>query len=126
MTVFDVFPNAIISNVWELGELRRATEVGDRFEPLRFVDVILDDVVSGDLDQSPNADGLNISTMIYAKPEQLPSLDTARYISSYCFHNTESDCYYEIRQVGVGKNQQTGRIEHFEFQLVEKEVLRDE
>lgn len=125
MNVFEAFPNAIISNKWQLGIVQKATEVGDKYTPVGYVDVIIDEVASGNLDKSPDADSLDVDTLIYCRPEQLPGLNISRFISVYYFYDTENEQYYEIRHVGVGKNQHSGQIEHVEFQLRAKEAIDD-
>lgn len=126
MNVFEAFPNAILTNVWQIGQVKKATETGDIYTPYGYVDVIIDEVASGALDKSPDADGLDVDTLIYARPEQLPGLNISRFISVYYFRDTSTGQYYEIRRVGVGKNQQTGRVEHIEFELRAKEVVNSD
>lgn len=116
-TVFEAFPKAIIYNDWELGEIVENTEVGKTFTSKGDKAVIVDEATIGSLDNSPSADGLSSDTLIYAKPSEMPGLNTANYISSYLWHQKSSDQYYEIIEVGVGKNQSKGIIEHIEFRL---------
>lgn len=125
MDVFSAFPNAIVRDTWQLGTVQRATEVGDKYTPVGFVDVIIDEVASGLLDKSPDADGLDTDTLIYCRPEQMPGLNISRFIATYYFLDTSTGQHYEIRHVGVGKNQQTGKVEHVEFQLRAKEAIDD-
>lgn len=125
MNVFNAFPNAIISNVWQIGTVRKSTETGDIYTPVGYVDIIIDEVASGEQNRSIDADGITVSTLIYVRPEQMPGLNIARFISSYFFYDSANDQYYEIKNVGVGKNQQTGAIEHIEFELLPVEAIVD-
>lgn len=127
MDVFSAFPNAIVSNVWELGEMTRSSEIGKVFtdNPI-CCDVIIDEEETAILDTSPQAEYRESDTLIYAKPEQMPTLDTGTLQGSYLWHNAETDAYYEIRKAGVGKNQETGVIEHMEFIIHQTELEDDE
>lgn len=117
MDVFDAFPNAIISKIWEIGIVLRGTEVGTKFQAVGFVDVIVDEEVNGSLGTSPNAEGVSDDTLIYARPTDLPKVPIASFVGGYYWHNTETDTFYEIVQVGVGKNQEKGIVEHLEFKV---------
>lgn len=121
-TVFDAFPKAIISDDWELGEIQENTEVGKIFVSKGYKSVIVDESNTSLLNNSPNADAVDSDTLIYAKPSEMPGLNIARYISSYYWHQRSSDQYYEIREVGVGKNQSQAVIEHIEFRVRPTEI----
>ena len=93
------------------------TESGTKFSSLGFVDVIVDEQVDGALDTSPSAEGVSTDTLLYALPESLPKVAAAAFVGGYYWHDTETDTYYEIVEVGVGKNQESGKVEHMEFKL---------
>lgn len=116
-TVFEAFPNAIISNDWELGEIVENTEVGKIFSSKGLKQVIVDEGDLGNLNTSPSAESLTSDTLIYAMPSEMPGLNIAKYISSYYWHQKSSDQYFEIVEVGIGKNQEQGVIEHIEFRV---------
>lgn len=116
-TVFEAFPNAIISNDWELGEIVENTEVGKIFSSKGLKQVIVDEGNLGNLNTSPSAESLTSDTLIYAMPSEMPGLNIAKYVSSYYWHQKSSDQYFEIVEVGIGKNQEQGVIEHFEFRV---------
>lgn len=116
-TVFEAFPKAIISDDWELGEIVENTEVGKIFSSKGLKQVIVDEADYGNLNASPSADTLTSDTLIYAMPSEMPGLNIARYISSYYWHQKSSDQYFEIVEVGVGKNQSRGIVEHIEFRV---------
>lgn len=116
-SVFDAFPNAIIANDWELCELVENTDIGKVALKGSKVRVIVDEVASGELNNSPSADAVDSDTLIYAMPADLQGFNVSKYIASYYWHQISSDHYYEIREVGLGKNQQKNVIEHVEFRI---------
>lgn len=122
MTVFEAFPNAIISNVWRLGRVTRGTAIGTKFAPVRFLDVIVDEGVSGNLDAAPNAEGVVSDILIYAKPEQVGSANMAKFVGNYYLYNCDYETFYEIVDAGLGFNQDKGVVEHVEFKLKPTEV----
>lgn len=124
-SVFDAFQNAIIADDWELCELVENTDIGK--VPLfgTKVRVIVDEVASGELNNSPSADSVDSDTLLYAMPADLPGLNVSKYIASYYWYQISSDQYYEIREVGLGKNQQKNVIEHVEFRIRPTEVNLD-
>lgn len=105
----------------------RSTEIGKTFsaEPTQC-DVIIDEEDSAFLDTSPEAEYRESNTLIYARPDQLPTLNTGTLQASYLWHNSVSDDYFEIRRVGIAKNQETGTIEHVEFIIHQTEIAEDE
>lgn len=120
--VFEAFPKAIISNDWELGEVKNNTDVGKIFSSYGVKSVIVDEGALGNLNDSPSAENIESDTLIYAMPSEMPGLNISRYISSYYWHRISDDQYYEIIEVGVGKNQSRGVIEHIEFRIRPTEV----
>lgn len=116
MDIFTALPSAIVTN-WELGQVKRATDVGKVFTGLGNIGVIVDEVASDGIDQSPNADYLNTDTLLFVRPQDVPTVATGALIADYLWHDTDTDQYYEITEVGVGKNQETGVIEHLEFRI---------
>ena len=115
MDVFNAFPKAIISDQWELGEVNRAPDIGDVSSNPVACDVIIDEGSYADAHRSPNADGESSDILIYAKPDQMPTLLTASLTNGYMWHDKLNDLYYEIREASQGKNQETGVVEHVEF-----------
>lgn len=126
MDVFSVFPNAVIGDVWEIGEMRRSTEIGKTFDNPIMCDVIVDEEQTAAFDTTPQAESSVENTLIYAKPEQMPTLNTRKLQAAHLWHNTETDEYFEIQKVGVGRNQETGEIEHLEFSILQTEIAEDE
>lgn len=119
-SIFEAFPKAIISNVWQLGTCQHGTIVGNEFELISDIDVIVDEGNSSSINTTPEA--LNSDILIYAHPEQLPTLNTAKLVSNYMVYNSAEDIYYMIVDAGIGKNQHTGKIEHVELRLVQTEI----
>lgn len=121
MDIFSAFPHAI-SQDWELGEVQRATEVGDVYSPIGTMDVIVDAGDSASLHNSPNADGISSDTMLFVKPEQMPTTFPGVLMASYVWFNAAENQFYNIIDVGVGRNQENGQIEHLELKLRQTET----
>ena len=120
-SIFDAFPNAIISGVWEIGEFQHGTVVGNQFNKIADLDVVVDEGSSSTINSIPEV--LKSDLLIYAIPCQMPTLQTNRLVSNYMLHNKSENAYYEIVDVGIGKNQHTGTIEHIELKLIQTEVV---
>lgn len=125
MDIFQALPSAIVTNTWELGTVKRATDIGKVFQSIGSVDVIVDEVESNGFNQAPNADYLDSDTLLFTRPDAIPSVTPAVLISDYLWHNLETDQYYEITEVGVGKNQESGVVEHIEFKIQPTGALED-
>lgn len=125
MDVFSAFSQAIVSGIWELGRVKRATEIGDTYTPVKALDVIVEEASDGELRNSPDADGITSDTLIYAKPSQLPTLNSAALIGDHLLKNTENEQYYAIIGADIGKNQENGTIEHVELWVRATEALED-
>lgn len=123
MDVFNTFPEAIISGVWELGEVKRGTRRGKEFSNPVALDVIVDEGTYSVTDRSPSAQYEDSDTLVYARASDLPTLDTATLGAGYMWHNTVTDTYYNIREASLGKNQAGGSVEHVEFLLRPTEAL---
>lgn len=123
MDVFNTFPEAIISGVWELGEVKRGTRRGKEFSNPVALDVIVDEGTYSVTDRSPSAQYEDSDTLVYARASGLPTLDTATLGAGYMWHNMVTDTYYNIREASLGKNQAGGSVEHVEFLLRPTEAL---
>lgn len=115
MDVFEAFPDAIVSNRWELGKLKSGTIRGKEFSNPVACDVIVDEGAYATPDRSPEVEYQESETLIYARPDQLPTLQVAKLTNGYLWHDKETGLFYEIRQASLGKNQEEGVIEHVEF-----------
>lgn len=123
MDVFKVFPEAIVSQVWELGISEKGTIMGNKYTPIRYLDVIADEVVGARFNNSPNSDYSQSNTLLYVKPEQLPKAVGLGLLSGYMVRNSETGEHYNIEEVGTGKDQSTGKITHYELILSPVEVF---
>lgn len=128
-SIFKAFPNAIISGVWVIGTCQHGTVVGNTFNPINGLDVIIDEGFSSNVTTTPES--LQSDMLIYAKPCQMPkevnqlmttSQIVTALVTNYMLYNTADDCYYMIVDAGIGKNQHTGRIEHIELKVLPTEV----
>lgn len=120
MDVFSVFPEAILDGVWEIGRDVKDTVLGRRFDTRGTIGVIVDEAssVSG---YAPEAIANDL--LLYARPGDLPRVEAGALVADYCWLNTESGQYYSIESVAVGKNQDTGAVEHYEFKLKPTEII---
>lgn len=125
MDVFSAFPQAIVSGVWEIGTVARATELGNVYTTLNSLDVIVDEESDTSIVETPDADYLETGTLLYVKPSQLPTLDSSALASDYLVKNTELGQIYRIKKAGIGKNQELGQIEHVELLIESMEALED-
>lgn len=116
MTVFDAFPNAIVQ--LKIAQVAYSSITGNNIdlENAETIDAIIDEGSSSDANQAPNAAGLYADTLIYTRPEQLPTTDTSTLVSDYAIID-ENDRTWEIIDAGVGKNQDNGQIEHIELKI---------
>ena len=121
LSIFDAFPNAIISGVWEIGLCQHGTVVGNQFTPYNYIDVIIDDGANASVNSTPET--LRSDMLVYAYPCQMPAVSPNKLVSAYMLHNMVEDTYFEIVDAGVGKNQHTGQIEHIELKVVQTEVV---
>lgn len=121
-TVFECFPNAVISGVWHIGVYQRGTVMGNQFSDAGTLDVIIDEGDNSTIDSAPDAASLISDMLVYAKPDQLPTLSARKLVASYLLYDSENDDYFEIIDAGIGKNQETGVIEHIELKVRQTEV----
>lgn len=126
MDIFTSLPNAIVYNVWQIGKISRSTEVGKTYEAGSFISPIVDEEATGGQNNSPSADFITSQTMLFIRPSDMPTTNIAELLASYFIKNTETGDLYEITNVGVGKNQDTGVIEHYELLLLPTEAMEDE
>lgn len=128
-SIFDAFPNAIISGVWQIGTCKHGTVVGNQFNSLNNVDVIIDEGYNSNINTTPETIGSDM--LVYVKPCQMPkevnelmmtNQVVLALVANYMLYNSANDTYYMIIDAGVGKNQHTGNIEHLELKLRETEI----
>lgn len=126
MDVFEAFPNAIITNQWELVEVEKGTEIGTEVISSKLCDVIIDEGSYASPNRTPSADYEESNILLYARSTDMPTLSTPSLHNGYMWHDTVNDYYYAIEEASLGKNQETGVAEHVEFILRQTEVTDDE
>lgn len=113
--VFQAFPFGVVKNRWKLGTVEKGTIVGNKFvAPETYMDVI----ISEDYKEKSATEDIaqeKTDTLIYAKPEQLPTDNLQAYQGDYLWYDTKNDLYYAIIRCSAGFNQQNGKMEHVEF-----------
>lgn len=116
MTVFDAFPNAIVQ--LKIAQVAYSSITGNDIdlENAETIDAIIDEGSSSDANQAPNAAGLYADTLIYTRPEELPTTDTSALVSDYAIVDSKGRTW-EIIDAGAGKNQDNGQIEHIELKI---------
>lgn len=119
LTVFQAFPNGIEHEIWQIGQMAYSTITGNALDDdsLTYIDAIVDEANDSEPNASPNAAVTYTDTLLYVKPDQMPTIDTAELIASYAVKNTTTDKLYAIIDAGIGKNQDNGVIEHIELRL---------
>lgn len=116
MTVFDAFPNAIVQ--LKIAQVAYSSITGNDIdlENAETIDAIIDEGSSSDANQAPSAAGLYADTLVYARPEELPTTDTSTLVSDYAIVDSKGRTW-EIIDAGAGKNQDSGQIEHIELKI---------
>lgn len=119
LTVFQAFPNGIEHEIWQIGQMAYSTITGNALDDnsLTFIDAIVDEANDSEPNASPTSAVTYTDTLLYVRPEQMPTIDTAELIASYAVKNTQTDKLYAIIDAGIGKNQDNGVIEHIELRL---------
>lgn len=120
LSIFEAFPNAIISGVWQIGTCQHGTVVGNQFKKINDIDVVVDEGFNSSINSTPET--LRSDMLIYAFPCQMPVLNANALVSGYMLYNSEDNTYFEIVDAGIGKNQHTGLVEHVELKVVQTEV----
>lgn len=126
MDVFEAFPNAIIPNQWELVEVEKGTEVGTEIVSSKPCDVIVDEGSYASPNRTPDAGYEESNILLYARAIDMPTLATPALHNGYMWHDTLNDYWYNIEEANIGRNQETGVVEHVEFILRQTEVASDE
>lgn len=122
-SIFEAFPNAIVSGVWEIGQCKHGTIVGNEFKPIIPIDVIVDEGFNASISSTPET--ITSDMLIYCYPNQMPSLSANALVSEYMIHNVVDDTYFMINDAGIGKNQHTGQLEHVELRLVQTKTINE-
>lgn len=122
MDVFSAFAGAVVSGKYSIGTCQRGSLVGSVFVKESDLDVIVDEGDLTDISLAPNATPLNADLLMYCKPDQLPTTNPRELVASYMIYDSETGDYFAIVNAGVGKNQQTGVVEHIELMLQQTEA----
>lgn len=122
ITVFEAFPAGIIRGRYSIGAYQRGTIVGAEFVSYGNLDVIVDEGDASDISYSPNAAEIKADIIMYAMPEQLPTVNPRALTSGYLIYDSQEDDYFAITTANLAKNQNTGELEHVELSLVQTEV----
>lgn len=123
-SIFNAFPKAIISGVWQIGTCQHGTLIGNVFEKTADIDVIIDEGNNSSVDT--DIETIKSDMLIYCKPEQMPTTNTNTLVAGYMLYDSSEDNYYMIIDAGIGKNQHTGIIEHIELKVVQTEVTDEQ
>ena len=123
-SIFNAFPKAIISGVWQIGTCKHGTLIGNVFEKTADIDVVIDEGNNSSVDT--DIETIKSDMLIYCKPEQMPTTNTNTLVAGYMLYDSSEDNYYMIIDAGIGKNQHTGVIEHIELKVVQTEVTDEQ
>lgn len=123
-SIFNAFPKAIISGVWQIGTCQHGTLIGNVFKKTADIDVIIDEGNNSSVDT--DIETIKSDMLIYCKPEQMPTTNTNTLVAGYMLYDSSEDNYYMIIDAGIGKNQHTGVIEHIELKVVQTEVTDEQ
>lgn len=124
MTVFEAFPNARVAG-WHFYQVKLGTAVGFSIvsagEEISPIVSDADSVSNG----SANNTDLTADMLLYIMPNEMPTTNPKLLLANYYLKSPDG-YWYAIDSVGVGKNQHTGAIEHFELTVKQTEGFEDE
>lgn len=115
MDVFEAFPNSVKTD-WTIGKVQRATEIGDVYTELGHLACIVERGTTAEFNTSPSAQITRATTLLFVKPETLPTTDVETLKASYIVSDGQSR-RYDIVDAAEGFNQETGELEHIELSL---------
>lgn len=122
ISVFNAFPQAVISNVWQIGRWVSNTRIGNTYEKISDLDVIEDEAGEMSYGNAPSAEVIVADALLYVKPEQLPTTNLNALKTAYMLFNSKTGEYFVIINAGAGKNQETGKLEHIELKIRQTEA----
>lgn len=119
MDVFEAFPNAIVTGVWQIGQYQRGSLVGSVWDAdeAQQIDVIIDEGDDSNINAGDNAEALDADLLLYVRPGQLPTTNPRALASGYLVYDSENGDYFAIIKADMGRNQDSGQIEHVELFL---------
>lgn len=122
MTVFEAFPNGL--EAWKIGATRYGTMTGNKIINPATINVIADEINTTEIRAGATATPADSDTLLYTKPAELPSTDTAKLVAAYGVIDPEGRTY-RILDAAKGKNQDTGELEHIEL-IIHQEAMTEE
>lgn len=114
MDVFKAFPEAMVTWTWLA--VKRGTEIGNVATEAGTVSLIETEADHATLYNTPKANGITADLLVYVRPEDMPEVTPAKLMANYGLQNDIME-RYDIIDVGVAKNQESGAIEHYELAL---------
>lgn len=126
MDVFSAFPNGIEFDRFVLFEAQYGAEIGTELGKSYTLDAIVEEGNDIVRQAGANASYEDCDILLYVRPEQLPTIISQKLTNSYVVKDTTTNFYYEIKGADIGKNQETGRVEHLELWLKQTEVVVNE
>lgn len=128
MDVFSAFPQAIISGVWQISTYQHGSLVGNVFDTENAInlDVIVDEGQATTINSGNNAQPIDADLLMYVQPDQMPVLNPSILVAGYMLYDSENDDYYAIVDASVGKNQETGEVEHIELLLKQTDIVGED
>lgn len=126
--VFSAFPRAVQSGVWQIAPYQRGTLVGAEFDATKAIklDVIVDEADDTNIDNGSNAEPLIADLLLYVRPEQLPTLNPRALVAGYLLYDSVNADFFAIVNAGLGRNQETGEIEHVELLVRQTDIAGGE
>lgn len=125
MDVFSAFPGAVVSGRYFIAVCQMGTLEGNKISLVSGLNVIVDEGDAGDIGSAPNAEALIADLLMYVKPGELPTLNLRELIAGYLVYDDLYKDYFRIIDAGIGKNQETGAIEHVELRLRQTDALEN-
>lgn len=115
MTVFEAFPNGL--EAWGIAKVHYGTLTGnEQIGTPTTINVIVDEINTSEVRAGATATPLDSDTLLYAKPEELPTTNPAVLIAYYMAIDPQGRTY-RIMDAAKGKNQDTGKLEHIELTI---------
>lgn len=126
MDVFSAFPGAVVSDRYYIAVCQRGTLEGNKVLLVSSLNVIVDEGDAGDIGNAPNSETLIADLLMYTKPSELPTLNPRELVAGYLVYDELYKDYFRIIDASIGKNQETGAIEHVELRLRQTDALEAE
>ena len=99
--------------------------MGSQYTKVADIDVIVDEADMSIIGMAPNAEAIEADLLMYCKPSQLPTTNPRKLVADYMIYDAEYNDYFIIVDASMGKNQDTGVIEHAELLLKQTDIAID-